>query len=117
MSLFINYQYKQTPGILSACGSPWQLVGRCALNVVRDLIHLLPEAFNEQEQRHTEAPWHKHRCTNTLLWAVSSKAGNTLQLNRHGVSNGAQLILALPCNQALGNGPALLKVTAAHHGP
>ena len=41
----------------------------------------------------------------------------TLQLNWHGIPNGAQLILALPCNQALGNGPALLKVTAAHHGP
>ncbi len=48
---------------------------------------------------------------------ASSKAGSTLQLNRHGIPNGAQLILALPCNQALGNGPALLKVTAAHHGP
>lgn len=41
----------------------------------------------------------------------------TLQFDWHGVPNGAQLILALPCNQALGNGAALLKIATTHHAP
>ncbi len=48
--LFFDYQYKQTPRIISACSSPCQLVRLCALNVARDLTCLLPDAFNRQEQ-------------------------------------------------------------------